>query len=81
MAEIRWTEEAHRWLHDIFDYIVTDNLEAVQKVVSGIYEKAQVLRRFPKIGHKLRTDKNGETQNLALGTILDCIPSAFLIQY
>jgi len=40
MAEIRWTEEAHRWLHDIFDYIAADNPEAAQKVVSGIYEKA-----------------------------------------
>jgi len=36
MAEIRWTEEAHRWLRDIYDYIATDNPEAAQKVVSGI---------------------------------------------
>ena len=37
MAEIRWTEEAHRWLRDIHDYIVADNPGAAQKVVSGIY--------------------------------------------
>ncbi len=36
MVEIRWTEEAHRWLRDIYDYIAADNLEAAQKVVSGI---------------------------------------------
>ncbi len=40
MAEIRRTEEAHRWLRDIHDYIAADNPGAAQKVVSGIYEKA-----------------------------------------
>ncbi len=67
MAEIRWTEEAHRWLHDIFDYIAADNPEAAQKVVSGIYEKAQVLRRFPEIGHKYRTETDGEIRILLYG--------------
>lgn len=43
MAEIRWTEEAYQWLRDIHDYIADDNPDAVQKVVSGIYEKAQLL--------------------------------------
>ena len=41
MAEIRWTEEAHRWLRDMHDYIAADNPDAAQKVVAGIYEKAQ----------------------------------------
>ena len=50
MEEIRWTEEAHRWLRDIHDYIAEDSPDAAQKVVCGIYEKAQVLRRFPEIG-------------------------------
>ena len=67
MAEIRWTEEAHRWLHDIFDYIAADNPEAAQKVVSGIYEKAQVLKRFPEIGHKYRTETDGEIRILLYG--------------
>ncbi|MCA9457749.1 MAG: type II toxin-antitoxin system RelE/ParE family toxin [Nitrospira sp.] len=67
MAEIRWTEEAHRWLHDIFDYIAADNPEAAQKVVSGIYEKAQVLKRFPEIGHKYRTETVGEIRILLYG--------------
>lgn len=67
MAEIRWTEEAHRWLHDIFDYIAADNPEAAQKVVSGIYEKAQVLKRFPEIGHKYRTEADGEIRILLYG--------------
>ncbi|GJL60474.1 MAG: hypothetical protein NPIRA03_33310 [Nitrospirales bacterium] len=67
MAEIRWTEEAHRWLYDIFEYIAADNPDADQKVVSGIYEKAQVLRRFPEIGHKYRTETDGDIRILLYG--------------
>ena len=67
MAEIRWTEEAHRWLRDIHDYIAEDNPDAAQKVVSGIYEKAQVLRRFPEIGHKYRDETEGEIRILLYG--------------
>lgn len=54
MAEIVWTEEAERWLRDIHDYIAADNPVAAEKVVAGIFEKSQVLRRFPEIGHKYR---------------------------
>ena len=39
MAEIRWTNEAHLWLRDIFNYIATDNKDAAQKIVTGIYKK------------------------------------------
>ncbi|MCI0506558.1 MAG: type II toxin-antitoxin system RelE/ParE family toxin [Gammaproteobacteria bacterium] len=64
MAEIRWTEEAHHWLHGIYDYIAADNPSAAQKVVAGIYEKAQVLRSFPEIGYKYRTEAEGEIRIL-----------------
>jgi len=64
MAEIRWTEEALRWLRDIYDYIAANNPDAVQKVVSGIYEKAQVLVQFPEIGHKYRSEAEGEIRGI-----------------
>jgi toxin ParE1/3/4 len=51
MAEIRWTEESSQWLKDIYEYISADNLEAAEKVISTIFEKAQVLRDHPEIGH------------------------------
>ncbi|MDH3512315.1 MAG: type II toxin-antitoxin system RelE/ParE family toxin [Gammaproteobacteria bacterium] len=47
MARINWTSEAERWLKDIYDYIAADNLAAAAGVVDGIYEKAQILVRFP----------------------------------
>jgi toxin ParE1/3/4 len=52
MAEINWTAEAERWLRDIHDYIAEDNPEAASRVVEGIYEKAQLLRQFPELGHR-----------------------------
>jgi toxin ParE1/3/4 len=39
MAEIRWTEEAVKWLRNIYDYISEDNPIAAQHVIEGIYEK------------------------------------------
>lgn len=52
MATITWTEEAQRWLADIFEYIAADNPRAAAQTVDGIYERAQVLVNFPEIGHR-----------------------------
>lgn len=50
MARISWTDEAHGWLRDIYDYIATDNPRAAAETVDGIYERAQVLTDFPELG-------------------------------
>jgi hypothetical protein len=34
MAEIAWTEEAQRWLEDIFEYIAADNPAAAARTES-----------------------------------------------
>jgi plasmid stabilization system protein ParE len=52
MGKINWTEEAERWLKDIYDYIAQDNPESPVRVVEAIYEKVQLLSRFPEIGHR-----------------------------
>jgi plasmid stabilization system protein ParE len=52
MAEINWTVEAERWLREIYDYIATENPLAATQVVEGIYEKVQLLRQFPELGHR-----------------------------
>lgn len=52
MAEIAWTDEAQRWLRDIHEYIAADNPAAAARTVDGIFEKAQILARFPEIGHR-----------------------------
>lgn len=52
MAEIRWTDEAQRWLQDIYEYIAADNPAAAARTIQGIYDRAQDLARFPEIGQR-----------------------------
>ena len=51
MANLNWTSESERWLKDIYDYIAADNPQAAGRVLEGIYEKAQILLRFPDAGY------------------------------
>jgi toxin ParE1/3/4 len=67
MATIVWTEEAERWLKDIYDYIARDNPTAALEVIEAIYERAQVLVTFPEIGHKYRTEPEGDIRILLYG--------------
>jgi toxin ParE1/3/4 len=52
MAEISWTEEAQRWISDIYEYIAADNSQAAENTVQGIYDRAQDLQRFPELGQR-----------------------------
>ncbi len=67
MAEIEWTAEAERWLKDIYDYIAQDNPNAAAKLVSGIYEKSQMLRDLPEIGYKYKSETEGDIRILLYG--------------
>ncbi|MCJ7546025.1 MAG: type II toxin-antitoxin system RelE/ParE family toxin [Deltaproteobacteria bacterium] len=67
MAEIRWTDEAVTWLQDIFDYIAQDSPTAAAKVVSGIYDKVQLLKNFPELGYKYKAEKEGDIRILLYG--------------
>ena len=67
MAEIRWTEEAAQWLQDIFEYISVDSPDAAEKVISSIFEKAQVLIEHPEIGHKYQTVSGRNVRILLYG--------------
>ena len=67
MAEITWTAEAERWLKDIYDYIAQDNPGAATTVIEGIYQRAQTLAAFPEIGHKYRSEPEGDIRILLYG--------------
>jgi len=73
MAEIRWTEEAHRWLKDIFDYIATDHPEAAQKVVADIYEKSQ--RLLNSLKSVTSTDPKRKTKSVSCFTDITVSPT------
>lgn len=67
MARIAWTHEAEKWLRDIFDYISQDNPAAAANVVDGIYEKAQILARFPQLGYRYEAVAEREVRILLYG--------------
>jgi len=67
MATLNWTAEAERWLKDIYDYIALDNPTAASKVVTGIYQKAQILLKFPEIGYSYRDETDGRIKILLYG--------------
>ena len=52
MAKLNWTTESQQWLEDIFEYIAQDSPDAAGRVVNGIFERAQILERFPESGYR-----------------------------
>jgi len=67
MARINWTHEAQTWLRDIFDYIARDNPGAAANVIDGIYERAQILIQFPRIGYRYEGVGDREVRILLYG--------------
>jgi len=58
MAKIRWTDEAVKWLQEIYEYISKDNKNIANKVIEEIYKKVQTLEFMPKIGYKYQDRDN-----------------------
>jgi len=52
VGQVRWTPESADWLEEIFEHIAKDNPAAARRTVEGIYQKAQTLAQFPKIGYR-----------------------------
>ncbi len=67
MAKIRWTAESEKWMKEIYDYIAQDNERAAQRVIAGIYNRAQILKDFPEIGYKYRSEPEGDIRILLYG--------------
>ncbi len=67
MAEINWTREAVQWLEDIHAYISADNSSAAARVISGIYDKVQLLRRHPQLGARYDSITDREVRILLYG--------------
>lgn len=57
MAKLVWTEEAVRWLENIFEYIAEDNPQAAAETVEGIYARAQALVDQPEMGQRYHGSK------------------------
>jgi plasmid stabilization system protein ParE len=51
-SEIVWTDEARQWLRLIREYIAKDSPAAADRVIEGIWQKAQILAINPEAGFK-----------------------------
>jgi toxin ParE1/3/4 len=67
VAEIVWTLEAARCLEEIHDHIASDSPTAAHKVISGIYEKVQLLRAHPRFGQRYEPIADREVRETLYG--------------
>ncbi len=67
MARINWTREAEHWLKEIYDYIAADNPKAAVNIVHLIYEKVQLLKRFPNMGYRYLPIQGRKIRIILLG--------------
>ena len=67
MVEINWTDESEQWLKDIHDFIALENPSAAVNTVTGIYEKAQRLKSFPRMGYRYEPIREREVRILLYG--------------
>ena len=68
VAKLVWTEEALRWLEDIFEYIAQDNPDAAARTMQGIYDRAQALSRRPRWASGTK-DRDGTFGSSSMTTI------------
>lgn len=67
VATINWTHETEQWLRDIYDYITLNNPSAAAEIVKSIYERTQVLKSYPDIGHRYESDSDRNIRTLLYG--------------
>ncbi len=51
MVKLNWTPEAEAWLKEIDEYISEDDPDLAKQVVESIYQRVEILKKFPRIGH------------------------------
>ncbi len=66
-GEIIWTVEAVRWLDEIHAYIASDNEVAAEWVVSGIFDKVQLLATQPHLGQRYELIPDREVREILYG--------------
>lgn len=76
MAKVVWTEEARRWLQEIYDYIAEDSEESAYRTVCAIHERAGMVVNISGVP-AARTLRAGARLccSLTLRRLLSCTPS------
>jgi toxin ParE1/3/4 len=66
-SEIVWTDEARQWLRLIRQYIAKDSPAAADRVIEGIWQKAQLLAINPEAGFKYPLRERDDIRVLLYG--------------
>jgi plasmid stabilization system protein ParE len=66
-SEIVWTDEARAWLRLIREYIAKDNPNAADRTIDGIWQKAQILTKYPEAGFKYSLPGRDDVRVLLYG--------------
>ena len=64
MVEINWTRESEVWLREIYRYIAVADPQAAARTVSNIYEKAQLLGDYPRMGYRYELEQSRDVRIL-----------------
>ena len=67
MAQIVWTLEAANSLEEIHEYISEQSPTAANNVVTGLYEKIQLLRDHPRLGQRYLPVVDREVREILYG--------------
>ena len=67
MGQVRWSQEALRWLREVHDYIAKDNPEAARRTAAGIVKRVEILGTFPEIGQRHERSERREIRILLYG--------------
>jgi plasmid stabilization system protein ParE len=65
LRELSFEQMVDRGLKDVREG--KDNPRAASRTIQAIYDRAQVLKKFPQIGHKYRDESEGEIRILLYG--------------
>lgn len=67
MAQIVWTLEASDALEQIHNYIAENSPGSALSVITGIYDKIQLLRTHPRIGQRYAPIADREVHEILYG--------------
>jgi len=67
MGKINWTQEAEKWMREIYYYIAEDSKDTAKKIINAIYKRVEVLEKFPLLGQRLLDWKNRNIRMLLYG--------------
>jgi len=65
--KVRWTEQSHARLAEIFEFVARDDLEAADRLVARLIEGGEALGRFPRSGRRVPEIRSADVREVIEG--------------